>query len=600
MLGFAYAIKGKVRCEALYPTYTKQTLGGLLMPPVGPPALIHARYRLTEWLGQGNLGLVYRAQDEILDRPVVIKFYPVAPGAQGAASARFLREARSVARLSHPNLVAIYDLGEQSGWNYLVLEYIPGKDLLALIRQYRGRGATGLPLPDVLRVARGVLNGLSCAHQQGILHRDIRPENIRLAPDGQVKLTDFSLALRNGPPGENEELGALLYRAPECLSGQPADSRADLYGLGAVLYELVSGRPPFNAETAGDLSAAILSAPIQPPRKTNPELPATVEPVILKLLARDPALRYPSAQAALADLPEETPQDGDRWVVSPQAELSAAAALSTGLESERQRLARLLQARVVDPLNLLLAQTGTFEQTLAGHPQARIALSVVASLTRQVLQQARDLESVLHPAALETLGLEAALELLAEQSARGLGLTLKLEIGRLSTRLAPPLELAIFRLIQEALEALPNLYVTQAALRVVETDDLQIELGWSGGELPEPVLGGLRARGGATRAAVEQKSGPDREMRLAVKVPLRPEIEFTPRELDVLHGLVAGLSNKEIAARLGVRPRTVNFHLDNIYAKLGVNTRTEAAVMAVKQGWGRDLSSLAPRESVAR
>lgn len=550
------------------------------MPFVGPPSLIRERYRLSEWLGQGRMGVVYRAQDETLDRPVVIRFYP---GAQGAASARFLREARSIARLSHPNLVAIYDIGEQAGWSYLVLEYIPGKDLHTLVRQQRGRGATGLPLTDVLRVARGVLNGLNCAHQQGILHRDIRPEHIRITPDGQVKLTDFSLALRNRPPQENEALVVLPYLAPECLAGQPADGRADLYGLGAVLYELVTGRPSFNADTAGDLSAAILTVPIQAPRKINPELPSAVESLILRLLAPDPAQRYPSAQAALADLPEEAAP----LAASPQAERSAAAALSSGLESERQRLARLLQARVVDPLNLLLAQTGTFEQTLSGHPQARVALSVVASLARQVLQQARDLESVLRPAALETLGLEAALELLAEQSARGLGLTLKLEIGRFPARLAPPLELALFRLIQEMLEALPGLYVTQAALRIAQPDDLQMELYWSGGELPEAVLAGLRVRGGAVNAEITQHSGPNREMKMAVKVPMRPAIEFTPRELDVLHGLIAGLSNKEIATRLGVRPRTVNFHLDNIYAKLGVNTRTEAAVMAVKQGWGR-------------
>ena len=153
----------------------------------GPPPHLQDRYRLVEQLGEGSMGIVYRAHDETLDRDVAIKFLSPERLAGGEASARFLREARAVARLSHPNVMTLYDVGHEDEWHYLVLEHIPGQDLHTIMVERGGP----LPVREALHAVRGALEALAYAHAQGIVHRDVKPENIMVTPDGQVKVTDL-------------------------------------------------------------------------------------------------------------------------------------------------------------------------------------------------------------------------------------------------------------------------------------------------------------------------------------------------------------------------------------------------------------------------
>ena len=562
-----------------------------------PPAVINDRYRLVEWLGKGGMGVVYRAQDELLDRSVVIKFLGETGGEAGQAEtaehkARFLREARAVARLSHPNIMAIYDIGQQQGWDYLVLEHIPGLDLHSLQRQRGGL----LAVPEALDVAAGVLRALEYAHAQGILHRDIKPENILVTPSGQVKLADFGLALPSGEARLTQEgalVGTALYLAPECLSGAESHAGADLYALGVVLYEALGGRPPFDGDSLVNVIGKVLHGAFEPLRALNPAVPPAVEQVVLRLLAREPRQRYAEAGQVLADMeklfappaqPPAAPEAAGSMLL-----LGAPGGTGAAVEAERRRLAGLLQTDVLDPLQLLQAQAATFEQTLSAQPTARMAIGVLTALTRQLIQQVHDLEASLHPSVLEALGLEPALEALAEQLERTQGLRLALQVERQAVRLPGEIELALFRLAQEILGALPAVFVTQAELALGgAADSIEMAVTYpTPAGLPEPVLAAARQRLEGLGGRLDIGRQAQGSTRLAMRLPLRGGVAFTPRELEVLQGLVEGLSNKEIARRLSVSPRTVNYHLDNIYAKLGVNTRTEAALIALRQGWAR-------------
>ena len=208
-----------------------------------PPAYLNERYRLIQWLGQGSMGLVYRVRDEVLGRDVAIKFLLPKRLASSEARERFLREARAMAQLSHPNIVALYDAGQEANWHYLVMEHIPGHNLHARLIE------EGQPLSvlETLRITKGVLAGLAFAHAQNLVHRDIKPENVLLTPQAQIKVTDFGLALANSDVRLTQDdliVGTVLYLAPEVIAGQTPDSRADLYAVGAVMYEMLTGQPP--------------------------------------------------------------------------------------------------------------------------------------------------------------------------------------------------------------------------------------------------------------------------------------------------------------------------------------------------------------------
>lgn len=261
------------------------------------------------------------------------------------------------------------------------------------------------------------------------------------------------------------------------------------------------------------------------------------------------------------------------------------------LEAERQRIAALLETEVINQLALLLSQASLYEQTMQANPQAYMAVSVLGSLIRQSLQKARDLQANLHPTVLEALGLEPALEALASQQTRTTGLRVTLDTGRLRQRLPVPVELVLFRTAQDLMDhAIQTAYATQARIQLYRHDHL-VSFVYSDDGMWTPdlmrtlldLLYSLQAAGARTEA--ERLSGETQEgLRVTVVFVVEGAVQLTGREQDIVGLLAQGLSNKEIAARLNVSARTVNFHLDNLYSKLGVNSRTEAVVYALRHG----------------
>ncbi len=258
------------------------------------------------------------------------------------------------------------------------------------------------------------------------------------------------------------------------------------------------------------------------------------------------------------------------------------------VEAERRRLAERLESGILGPLNLLLAQANAYEQTMAAYPPARMALAVLNSLIRQAIQQARDLQTDLHPAILEALGLGAALETLVGQTMRTHGLRVNLSLQRVSEQVSFPIELALFRAAQDALDrAARSAHASQVWVRL-DCREARLRLSIADNGIAVSGVSELDA----VRQRVEQLGGvfvesvdADGRFELAVEFVLHAPVPLTAREMDVLQLLAEGLSNKEIAAVLHLSPRTVNFHLDNIYSKLGVGSRTEAAIYALRQGW---------------
>jgi serine/threonine protein kinase/DNA-binding NarL/FixJ family response regulator len=552
--------------------------------PLTPPELLKDRYRLIEQVGAGGMAVVYRAHDERLARDVAIKFLATDRVLGEAASARFLREAQVIAGLAHPNIMTLYDADRADHWHFLVLEYIPGQDLRAQLVE---RGAA-FEIGETLTIIRAVLAAIGYAHAHGVIHRDIKPANIMFTPSGQVKLTDFGLALTQADVRLTQEgtiLGTALYMAPEALSGEEMDRRSDLYAVGAVLYELVTGRAPFSGDSLIAIASQVLNTPPTPPHTINPRVPQGLEDVIMRLLAKDPGLRYASAQDVLNVLPDQVASLPE---VSPDLSLYAAQEdQAAALEAERRRLAGLLQSEVIESLNLLLAQANAYEMSLGGPPQTRLALSVLTSLTRQTVQQALDLAANLHPTTLDALGLEPALESLADQVRRAHGLQVTLAVERLAERLAPRVELALLRITQDALDrAVRQARASQVTIRLVDEGGSLLYTFSDNGTVPAGTesLRLSRQRVEQLGGAVSVKPGAAGGLELAIRFEPALSVHLTPREIDVLRLIVEGLSNKEIATALDISPRTVNFHLDNVYSKLGVSTRTEAAIYALRAG----------------
>jgi DNA-binding NarL/FixJ family response regulator len=260
------------------------------------------------------------------------------------------------------------------------------------------------------------------------------------------------------------------------------------------------------------------------------------------------------------------------------------------VEAERRRMARLIQGDVIDPLSLLLAQVSAYEQTLGTHQPTRLALSVLASLTRQVLQQARDMEDNLKPTVLDELGLEPALDVLVSQIRRIHGLQVGLAAERLRERPPRAVELALFRAAQDALDrAIVEARARRVTIRLERRDERLLLTLADDGIAPagEEVLGEVRRRILQLGGMLETRESPYGGLEVTIAISVAPPAVLTARELEVLRLLAEGLSNKAIAGVLGVSPRTINFHLDNLYAKLGVASRTEAVIYALREGWTR-------------
>ena len=262
------------------------------------------RFRITEKLGAGGMGEVYKARDTRLDRTVAIKVLPAAVAKDADLRTRFEREARSISSLNHPNICTLYEFDSSEGNDFLVLEYIEGETLASRL----DRGA--LKLEDALRIAVQIADALEAAHRHGIIHRDLKPGNIMLTKSG-AKLLDFGLAkFRAEVTPAKEEfllartltvttkgtiLGTLQYMAPEQLEAKDVDARTDIFALGLVIYEMVTGKKAFEAKSQAGLIAAILERDPPPMTERQPLTPPSLERVVRACLAKDPDERWQSA-----------------------------------------------------------------------------------------------------------------------------------------------------------------------------------------------------------------------------------------------------------------------------------------------------------------
>src|SRR5215207_5910623 len=261
-------------------------------------------YKIEKLLGAGGMGEVYLASESRLNRRVALKFLPSEFVADAERVARFEREARAVSALNHPNLITIYDLGNLDDLHYIAMEYVEGQTLREL-------AAGRLKLKEILSVVSQAADALAAAHRAGVVHRDVKPENIMVRADGYVKVLDFGLAklLEASPDGgaaaetqAGAVMGTLAYMSPEQAAGEPLDARTDVWSLGVVLYELATGRKPFEGGNRRETVNAILSEEPAPATATAPELPPGLDHVLSKALEKDRELRYQTASDLRADL----------------------------------------------------------------------------------------------------------------------------------------------------------------------------------------------------------------------------------------------------------------------------------------------------------
>jgi len=262
--------------------------------------VLSGRYRLESKLGSGGMSTVYLALDEVLDRPVAVKLLHREISDEADQLERFRREARTAARLSHPNLVGVIDAGEDDGRPYIVFEYIEGRTLKRRLQE-EGR----LPVDEAVAYAIEIGRGLTAAHARRLVHRDVKPQNVLIDPDGRAKVTDFGIARsleQKGMTATGRVLGTTDYVSPEQAMGEDVDERSDVYSLGVVLYEMLTGDVPFRAETQVGVAMKHVNEPMPDVQAKRPEVSAAVASVVDRATTKDPRDRYNTVAEMVRDL----------------------------------------------------------------------------------------------------------------------------------------------------------------------------------------------------------------------------------------------------------------------------------------------------------
>jgi len=262
------------------------------------PRLLAGRYQIEALIGRGGMSDVFRGTDIVLQRPVAIK---ILTDRSEDIRKRFLREAQSMARLNHPNVVGVHDAAQSDGVSFIVMEYVQGRTLATI-------SPSELTVHTALRYILDLLEALAFAHENNVIHRDVKPANIMVLPGGTIKVMDFGLSRRTSEMSSvtnaGEIVGTIAYLSPERFLGKAADARSDLYSVGVVMYEVFTGTVPFKNET-DDLVAVIFAHVNEPPpplRTINPVVPMPIERIVLKLLEKDPDRRYQTAREVIAEI----------------------------------------------------------------------------------------------------------------------------------------------------------------------------------------------------------------------------------------------------------------------------------------------------------
>jgi beta-lactam-binding protein with PASTA domain/tRNA A-37 threonylcarbamoyl transferase component Bud32 len=271
------------------------------MDPSQNPRVFSERYELNHLIARGGMAEVYRARDRLLDRPVALKVLFPELSVDRSFVERFRREAQAAANLSHPNIVPVFDWGEDTGTYFIVMEFIDGRPLSSILK------SAGTLSPErTADIGAHVAAALGFAHKHGVIHRDVKPGNVLITDDGQVKVTDFGIARAINTEESLTQTGAVMgtatYFSPEQAEGIGVDARSDIYSLGVVLFEMVTGRPPFLGESPVAVASKHVRDHPPAPRELNPSIPPTFEAIILKSMAKDPAHRYATAEELRADL----------------------------------------------------------------------------------------------------------------------------------------------------------------------------------------------------------------------------------------------------------------------------------------------------------
>ena len=292
------------------------------------------RYEILEIIGSGAHGRVARAHDPMIGRLVAIKLFPKEL-ASGEARQRFLQEARVVGQLSHPSIITLHDMGieEATQTPYLVMEFLEGQPLDRILEK------GSVPFPRACAWVGEVACALGVAHRKGVIHGDVKPANMLITDDGHVKLMDFGMArLASRDTGATPLLGTPAYWCPEQIMGKPQDARSDLFSLGVVLYEMVTGKRPFDADSLQGICSRVLSSTPLPPSHANPSVSSGFDAIVARCIAKDPAARYAPAEALAEEL---FPLARRRATPEPVPQTNGTNGNGNGL---RDRAARLLRS----------------------------------------------------------------------------------------------------------------------------------------------------------------------------------------------------------------------------------------------------------------
>lgn len=341
------------------------------------------RYKITETLGRGAMGVVYKAHDPLIERIVALKTVAFAGLSETEAEEfeqRFFREAKSAGRLNHPNIVTIHDVGRSNGLAYIAMEFLSGQSLRALLNS-----GTPLSFERIIEIVSAIADGLAFAHAQGIVHRDIKPANIMVLENGVVKITDFGIAQL--PGGSLTMTGTVLgspkYMSPEQVAGQKADGRADIFSLGTVLYEMLTGQPPFSCDNLHATMYQVVHMTPPPPSSCCPGLPADFDAIVARAMAKDRSDRYQDASEMAADLRRmlrsgsatlSGEANGQIAVAQPASDARAAAMP----DRQRQNSSRLRLAAIAAMLILLTLAATVF---LLRSPSPSSTMTPVAEQT---------------------------------------------------------------------------------------------------------------------------------------------------------------------------------------------------------------------------